>query len=107
VFHENINYANDTVQKHLLDIYLPPNAAKSIPLVIWLHGGAWNHNDKYADMNYMKQTVKQFVADGYAFASIDYRQTTTKPSRRTYRTVTRPFSGCMIMQQNMGMIKIA
>lgn len=79
VFHENINYANDTLQKHLLDIYLPPNAGKVIPLVIWLHGGAWNHNDKYADMSYMKQTVKQFVADGYAFASIDYRQTTTKP----------------------------
>jgi acetyl esterase/lipase len=79
VFHENIPYAQDTVQKHLLDIYLPKNAKPNLPLVVWVHGGAWMMNDKYADMGYMRQTVKGFLENGYAFASIDYRHTTTKP----------------------------
>jgi len=77
VFHQNIPYAKDTLKKHLLDIYLPPNAGSANPLVIWVHGGAWNHNDKYADMSYMKNTIKSIVEKGYALASIDYRQSST------------------------------
>lgn len=79
VFHENIPYANDTVKQHLLDIYLPKNAKPNLPLIVWVHGGAWMLNDKYADMGYMKHTVKGFLENGYAFASIDYRYTTVKP----------------------------
>lgn len=79
VFHSNIPYAGDTLKKHLLDIYLPENAKGKLPLVAWIHGGAWNHNDKYADMGYMKSTVKEFVDNGYALASIDYRFSTTAP----------------------------
>ncbi len=54
VTYSNIPYANDTLKKHLLDIYLPPNPTKNLPLVVWFHGGAWMLNDKYADMGYMK-----------------------------------------------------
>jgi acetyl esterase/lipase len=76
VFHQNIPYANDTLQKHLLDIYLPPNAKKNLPLVVWIHGGAWMLNDKYADMSYMKSTVESFIDSNYALASINYRYST-------------------------------
>lgn len=76
VFHQNLPYANDTLQKHLLDIYLPPNPKKNLPLIVWIHGGAWMLNDKYADMNYMKNTVKSFIDSGYALASINYRYST-------------------------------
>ncbi|WP_153796022.1 alpha/beta hydrolase [Foetidibacter luteolus] len=76
VFHENISYAGDTSRHHLLDIYLPANAKPGIPLVVWVHGGAWMLNDKYADMSYMKNTVKGFIDSGYALASIDYRYST-------------------------------
>jgi acetyl esterase/lipase len=79
VFHSNLPYAGDTLQKHLLDIYLPAKAKAKLPLVVWIHGGAWNHNDKYADMGYMKATVKAFIDSGYALASIDYRFSTTAP----------------------------
>lgn len=72
----NIPYANDTSHFHLLDIYLPANTKKPLPLVIWIHGGAWMLNDKYADMGYMKNTVKSFLDSGYALASIDYRYST-------------------------------
>lgn len=73
----NIPYANDHDVKHLLDIYLPANANNNLPLVVWVHGGAWMMNDKYADMGYMKNTVKGFLDSGYALASIDYRHSTT------------------------------
>ncbi|MEP7252223.1 MAG: alpha/beta hydrolase [Ginsengibacter sp.] len=76
VTYANIPYANDTLKKHLLDIYLPPNTTKNLPLVVWIHGGAWMLNDKYADMGYMKNTVKSFIDSGYALASIDYRHST-------------------------------
>lgn len=79
VFHHNIPYANDTVRKHMLDIYLPAHAKTNIPLIVWIHGGAWNHNDKYADMGYMRKTVRQFIEKGYALASVDYRFSTTAP----------------------------
>ncbi|MEO8862306.1 MAG: alpha/beta hydrolase [Ginsengibacter sp.] len=76
IFYRNIAYENDTMQKHLLDIYLPANTTKNIPLVVWIHGGAWMMNDKYADMDYMKNTVKGFIEKGYALASINYRYST-------------------------------
>ena len=77
IFHQNVPYANDTLKKHLLDIYLPAKTTTKLPLVIWVHGGAWMLNDKYADMGYMKTTVRTFIEKGYAFASIDYRHSTT------------------------------
>jgi acetyl esterase/lipase len=76
IVYSNISYANDTIKKHLLDVYLPATATNNTPLVVWIHGGAWMLNDKYADMGYMKNTVKGFIDSGYALASIDYRFST-------------------------------
>lgn len=76
VIYSNVPYANDTLKKHLLDIYLPPNASSNMPLIVWIHGGAWMLNDKYADMGYMKNTIKGFIDSGYALASVDYRYST-------------------------------
>lgn len=76
VLHGNIPYQNDTLKKHLLDIYLPVNTSGKVPLVIWVHGGGWLSNDKYADMSYMKETIAAIINQGYALASIDYRFST-------------------------------
>jgi acetyl esterase/lipase len=76
ILHGNIAYNNDTLTKHLLDIYLPRNAKGKIPLVIFIHGGGWLGNDKYADIGYMKKTVAEIVTSGFALASIDYRFST-------------------------------
>lgn len=76
VLHGNVPYNNDTLHKHLLDIYLPQNAKGKVPLVIFVHGGAWLSNDKYADIGYMKKTVSEIVSNGFAMASIDYRFST-------------------------------
>src|SRR6478735_5046385 len=76
ITYSNIPYANDTIKKHFLDVYVPANVEKNTPLVVWIHGGAWMMNDKYADMGYMKNTVKSFIDSGYVLASIDYRFST-------------------------------
>lgn len=76
VLHGNIPYNNDTLPKHLLDIYLPANAKGKLPLVIFIHGGGWLSNDKYADMGYMRKTVAEIISNGFALASIDYRFST-------------------------------
>jgi acetyl esterase/lipase len=73
VLRGNIPYNGDTVRKHLLDIYLPPEAKGKIPLVVFIHGGGWLVNDKYADIGYMKKTVAEIISTGFALASIDYR----------------------------------
>jgi acetyl esterase/lipase len=72
----NIPYNNDTLSKHLLDIYLPANAKGKFPLLIFIHGGGWLSNDKYADMGYMRKTVAEIISNGIALASIDYRFST-------------------------------
>lgn len=76
ILHSNIRYNNDTLHKHLLDIYLPANVKGKLPLVIFVHGGGWLSNDKYADMGYMKKTIAEIVSSGFALASIDYRFST-------------------------------
>jgi acetyl esterase/lipase len=76
VLHGNVRYNDDTLKKHQLDIYLPPKATGKLPLVIFVHGGGWLSNDKYADMGYMKKTVAEIVSSGFALASIDYRFST-------------------------------
>ncbi len=73
VLHGNIPYNNDTLKKHLLDIYLPENAKEKIPFVVFIHGGGWLVNDKYADIGYMGNTVSALINNGIAVASIDYR----------------------------------
>lgn len=73
VLHGNIPYNNDTLKKHLLDIYLPANTQGKIPLVVFIHGGGWLVNDKYADIGYMGNTVSALINNGMAVASIDYR----------------------------------
>jgi acetyl esterase/lipase len=73
IIHGNIPYNNDTLKKHLLDIYLPAHAKGKMPLVVLIHGGGWISNDKYADMGYMPNTVAAILDNGMAVASIDYR----------------------------------
>lgn len=73
IIHGNIPYNNDTLKKHLLDIYVPAGAKGKVPLVVLIHGGGWIGNDKYADMGYMPNTIAAILNNGMAIASIDYR----------------------------------
>ncbi len=52
-----------------LDIYAPKNA-KELPVMIFVHGGAWSTGDKATSVG-LKPNV--FVQSGYIFVSINYR----------------------------------
>ena len=77
IIHSNIAYAEDTLKRHTLDLYLPPHDNNPHPLLIWIHGGGWRGGNKYNDMDYMTSTLKAFFEKGYAVASIEYRYSTT------------------------------
>jgi acetyl esterase/lipase len=50
-----------------LDIFIPRNAKKPVPLVVWIHGGAWMVGDK-------RPCASLFMTEhGFAAASIGYR----------------------------------
>jgi acetyl esterase/lipase len=65
--HKNIEYARVGDASLLLDLYLPKNGAKPVPLVIWIHGGGWREGSK--DRAGLSGVVKA----GMALASINYR----------------------------------
>lgn len=51
-----------------LDVYFPANSrGKKLPLVIWIHGGAWRSGNKKGCL------PLYLVPSGYAAASIEYR----------------------------------
>ena len=51
-----------------LDVYVPAGV-QSPPLLVWVHGGAWSSGTK-------AQAPTVFVANGFAMASLDFRQST-------------------------------
>jgi len=51
-----------------LDLYRPPKASGSSPLIIWVHGGGWRSGSK--DLPYY---VAPLLEHGYAVASVEYR----------------------------------
>lgn len=53
-------------ERQKLDLYLPERGAK-LPLIVWVHGGAWRGGSKEAC------PAVPFVRDGYAVASVNYR----------------------------------
>lgn len=63
---------NDSVK---LDIYLPANPTKKkMPVVLYIHGGAWAKGDKDFSSYYYTTSLKDTLqANGYALISINYR----------------------------------
>ena len=65
----NIAYGSDPMQS--LDLWMPAAATAPVPLVVFVHGGAWAHGNK--DNGTGKWKESHFPAQGYAFATLDYR----------------------------------
>jgi acetyl esterase/lipase len=65
--HKNIEYAKVGDTSLLLDLYLPKDRAKPVPLVIWIHGGGWSQGSKE------RPGLSAVVKSGMALASINYR----------------------------------
>jgi len=55
-------------RKHKLDLYLPQDA-KKVPVLMWIHGGAW----KTGDRSMYGEVGRRFAEAGIGFAAISYR----------------------------------
>lgn len=64
--HRDIAYVTDGHERQKLDLYIP-DEGDNLPLIIWVHGGAWlgGNKERYGPMEYLKS--------GYAGASLNYR----------------------------------
>jgi acetyl esterase/lipase len=66
----DLEYVPAGHERNKLDLYLPgdrPEPNKPLPLIIWVHGGAWQGGSKE------NCPARSFVQKGYAVASINYR----------------------------------
>jgi acetyl esterase/lipase len=68
----DILYADTTTAAQRLDLYFPakPGNEKPLPVIVFIHGGAWMSGNK----NSGRAKVQSFVSSGrYAAASVEYR----------------------------------
>ncbi|GAA4158788.1 alpha/beta hydrolase [Chryseobacterium ginsenosidimutans] len=73
-FLKNISYKNDYAGNPvLLDIYEPKNSiTEKLPVVIYVHGGAWAKGDKTVRADsYIESFILKLVEKNYAVISID------------------------------------
>src|SRR6202162_3405965 len=66
----NVPYVSGGGPQQQLDLYIPTNH-KNMPLVVFVHGGGWEHGDKAGDS--LNPNNLQLLWDGYAMASVNYR----------------------------------
>ncbi len=65
---KDIAYVPEGHERQKLDLYLPPAEPNApLPLIVWVHGGAWQAGSKEGC------PAVGFVEKGYAVASINYR----------------------------------
>lgn len=67
--HRDLAYVSNGHAQQKLDLFVPEKAAAPMPLIVWVHGGAWVSGDK-ADNPPLR---RGFVQRGYAVASLNYR----------------------------------
>lgn len=68
----DIEYARANGSALLLDLYMPESKAPA-PLLVWVHGGAWEAGRK------TPMPLSALVERGYAIASIDFRPASSAP----------------------------
>jgi acetyl esterase/lipase len=65
----DLAYVENGHERQKLDLYLPAgtNDSRKLPLIIWVHGGAWKAGSKD------RSQATRFLSQGYAVASVNYR----------------------------------
>jgi acetyl esterase/lipase len=63
----DLEYVSGGHERQKLDLYLPEKADGPLPVIVWVHGGAWRVGDK----NFCP--ALPLSAKGFAVASINYR----------------------------------
>jgi acetyl esterase/lipase len=66
---KDLSYVEKGHARQKLDLYLPEGATEPLPLIIWVHGGAWRSGSK----EQCQPFNQGYLIKGYAIASINYR----------------------------------
>lgn len=65
---ENVSYVDkDNSASHAMDLYFPAGEHEKLPLIVWIHGGAWSGGDKEPS------PMMPLLVQGFAIAGINYR----------------------------------
>ena len=62
----DLAYVTNGHPRHRLDLYVPA-ATNPVPLILWIHGGAWRAGEK------APCPARFLLADGFAVAPVNYR----------------------------------
>lgn len=74
IAYRDLAYVTDGHERQKLDLYLPaslPPTGKMLPLIIWIHGGAFRMGSK--DNTAFDLVPFDYLTQGYAIASLNYR----------------------------------
>ncbi|MDZ4858319.1 MAG: alpha/beta hydrolase [Candidatus Hydrogenedentes bacterium] len=74
VIHRDLVYAAAS-SRNVLDVYRPRESIAPAPIVLFVHGGAWDHGDKKSLGAY----AAHFAARGYVCMSMNYRLSDNAP----------------------------
>jgi acetyl esterase/lipase len=69
---QDVPYANDDNPRHRLNLFIPKSSEKLLPLVVFIHGGAWQSGSYKSGAEILRPLVE---SGDYAGASIGYRLT--------------------------------
>ncbi len=64
----DLEYGRADGKPLFLDLYLPEKREGPLPLIIWIHGGAWKSGSKEGP-----SPALRFTGEGYAVAHVEYR----------------------------------
>ena len=67
VARRDVAYVPGGGPRQTLDVFFPEKSDKPLPLVVWIHGGAWHAGGKE------RTPAMPLLADGFAVASVTYR----------------------------------
>jgi acetyl esterase/lipase len=63
----DVAYVTGGTERQRLDVFYPAKTEKPVPLVVWIHGGAWAGGSKE------RCPAMRLLDDGFAVASVTYR----------------------------------
>src|SRR5262249_39045436 len=66
--HKDLEYVQGGHERQRLDLYVPERADTPLPVIVWIHGGAWMGGSKDGGV-----PALPFLGKGYAVASVNYR----------------------------------
>ncbi|HOX03887.1 MAG TPA: alpha/beta hydrolase [Candidatus Paceibacterota bacterium] len=67
--YRDLPYVENGHARQVLDLFVPDKAEKALPVIVWIHGGAWMGGDKGG----CPPLRQGFAEQGYAVASLNYR----------------------------------